>query len=186
MLLLLLIGVGLAIVAFLFLKRHSKNDPILLAEYDFIVVGAGNSGAVVASRLAEANFSVLVLEGGDHDSSGLYVPLSSHANRGGEHDWCFKSVPQTAMNSRIINQPRGKGLGGCTLLNQMICVRGDPADYDAWANEYKCSGWSWSNLLPFFMRIETYQGIPSPGRGVSGPIRISEAQTAQSEAVRTW
>jgi choline dehydrogenase len=140
----------------------------------FVVVGAGTAGCIVTRRLIDAGHRVTLLEAGDHDTN----PAIHLVSRLGElwhspDDWNYFTVPQRHADGRVMHWPRGKVLGGSHALNATIWVRGNPADYDAWA-EGGCPGWSWNDVLPVFRRIEAYDGgrahKAADSRGTDGPI----------------
>ncbi|WP_441918875.1 GMC family oxidoreductase [Phyllobacterium sp. TAF24] len=145
---------------------------------DYIVVGAGPAGCAVASRLARApgNSNVALFETGPRRApllsniplgiAGL-VPLKSRFNYG------YETTPQAALNGRRGYQPRGRGVGGSSLINAMIYVRGQPEDYDAWA-ELGCTGWGWQDVLPYFKRSEDNVRGEDAWHGAGGPLRVSE------------
>ncbi|GBG33482.1 Choline dehydrogenase, mitochondrial [Hondaea fermentalgiana] len=129
----------------------------ILAEYDYIVVGAGSAGCVVASRLSEdPKVSVLLLEaGGNNQTFSVRHPLVTCATlQNSQYDWGFRSEPQQNQNERVSYWPRGKCLGGSSSINYMLYVRCDPRNYDQYANEFGCEGWSYKEVLPFFRKSE--------------------------------
>jgi choline dehydrogenase len=139
---------------------------------DVIVVGAGTAGSVVARRLVDAGHRVAVIEAGPRDDRPeIDSPFTAAALLGSEFDWNFSTVPQTAAQNRVLNQPRGKALGGTTVFYGMLYIRGAPNDYDAWAAE-GASGWAWRDVEPYFRRLESYDGPASDARGVSGPLHV--------------
>lgn len=139
---------------------------------DVVVVGAGSAGAVVARRLLDAGLTVTVLEAGPaDDSEAIHDPLQSPALLGTEYDWSYRTVPQTSASGAELLQPRGRTLGGTSSINGMIYVRGVPSDYDAWVLQ-GAAGWAWSEVEPYFRKLEDYDGGAVGGRGVGGPLHI--------------
>lgn len=139
-------------------------------EADYVVVGAGSSGAAVAARLSEdPAVSVLLLEAGGPDRSiRLHVPAAFSKLFRGRYDWNYDTVPQPALEGRTVYWPRGKTLGGSSSLNAMMWVRGFAADYDEWAD---AAGpiWSWDALVPYFRRVERTADPAHGSQGVHGP-----------------
>lgn len=130
-------------------------------EYDFIIVGGGSAGCVVASRLSEnPNLKVLLLEAGPEDKFfWIHVPLG-YANVFVDKriNWMFESEPEPELSDRRMYQPRGKVLGGTSSINGMIYVRGNRQDYDGW-RDLGCSGWGWEDVKPFFEKAEGADGL---------------------------
>lgn len=136
---------------------------------DYIVVGAGSSGAALAARLSEdPSVSVLLLEAGGPDSAlELHVPAAFSKLFRGENDWNYDTVPQERLEGRTIYWPRGKVLGGSSSLNAMMWVRGFAADYDEWADAAG-PGWSWNALVPYFRRVERTEDPAHETQGADG------------------
>jgi choline dehydrogenase len=143
--------------------------------YDFIVVGAGSAGAALANRLtASGKHSVLLLEAGraSHPYSSLPASFGLLINNPAAN-WCYSSEPEPGTANRRIPVPRGKLLGGSSSINGLVYVRGQPLDYDIWAQQGN-RGWSYDDLLPIFKRLEHYESAPADDRATGGPIRVSE------------
>ena len=127
-------------------------------EYDYIVVGAGSAGCLLANRLsADPGKRVLILEAGGNDNwIWLHIPVGYLFAIGNPRsDWCFKTEPEPGLNGRSLNYPRGKVIGGSSAINAMIYMRGQAADYDHW-RQLGLAGWAWDDVLPFFRRHENH------------------------------
>jgi choline dehydrogenase len=146
--------------------------------FDYIVVGGGTAGCVLANRLSESGkHTVLMLEAGKAARS-LWVEIPAGFSKlltNPAFNWRFQTEPEEATGNRIISVPRGKGLGGSTLINGMIYVRGQPQDYDGWAQQ-GCRGWSFQDVLPYFQKLEDYDGLPSSLRARGGPLPVTEVK----------
>ena len=145
------------------------------AEFDYVVVGAGSSGAAAAARLGEAeDRTVCVIEAGGHDTHPFFhVPSFVAAAIGlKKTNWNFTTVPQPGMAGRQIGVPRGKVMGGSGSINGMVYFRGHPTDFDDWS-DMGCKGWSYAELLPYFTRTEHNENHPaSVFHGTQGPINV--------------
>ena len=143
--------------------------------YDYIIIGAGSAGCVLANRLsADPTTKVLLLEAGGRDTNPfIHMPAGYVAlMKGGWVDWGYHTEPQKNLNNRKLFWPRGKVLGGSSSVNAMVYVRGCHTDYDMW-RQLGNAGWSYADCLPYFRRAETYEVAPSEFHGTDGPLRVS-------------
>lgn len=147
-------------------------------EFDFIVIGAGSAGCVLANRLSEdRRNSVLLIEAGKQDKSLLFdFPLGiARLVPGEDHNWFYFTEPEPNLNGRRVFWPRGKVLGGSSSINAMVYVRGHAQDYDRWEGE-GCRGWSYENVLPYFRRAENSERGPSRFHGIGGNLHVTTSR----------
>src|SRR3990167_5697692 len=150
-----------------------------MPEFDYVIVGGGSAGCVLAARLSEdPQISVCLLEaGGSGDSQVVKVPMGMVAMMPTRmNNWGLETVPQPGLNGRIGYQPRGKMLGGSSGLNAMVYIRGHRWDYDHWAALGNL-GWSYDEVLPYFIRSENNQTLRDRFHGQGGPLNVAELRT---------
>jgi choline dehydrogenase-like flavoprotein len=157
-------------------------------EFDYVIVGGGSAGSVLAARLSETpGVTVCLIEaGGEGRDLAIRMPLGIVAMVSGKpkyNNWALFTEPQEKLNGRCGFQPRGKALGGSSAINAMLYVRGHPSDYDRWAS-LGCAGWSWPEVLPWFIRTEGNQRGDSRLHGGSGPLQVGEQQTPRQVSAR--
>jgi choline dehydrogenase len=159
-----------------------------MSAYDYIVVGAGSAGCVIANRLSEdPNKTVLLLEAGGSDKSifvrmptALSIPMNMD-----KFNWGFKSRPESHLDGRSLDCPRGRVLGGSSSINGMVYVRGHACDFDEWQNQ-GATGWGYDNCLPYFRKSETWIGGEDRYRGGDGPIGTCNGNGMQNPLYRAF
>lgn len=147
--------------------------------YDYIIVGGGTAGCVLAARLTEmSDARVLLLEAGPRDTDPyIHMPVGFFKMTSGPLTWGYTTVPLKHANNRVTGYPQARVLGGGSSINAEVFTRGCPEDYDAWANEYRCPGWSFSDLKPYFVKSEDNQRLGGDMHGVGGPLGVSDIPT---------
>jgi choline dehydrogenase len=148
-----------------------------MTQFDYVIVGAGSAGCVLAARLSEdADVKVCLLEAGPPDTADeIHLPPGQLALATSKYDWAFLSDPEPGLDYRQRHLPRGRTLGGSSSLNAMVYIRGNRADYDAWA-AMGFGGWGWDDVLPYFVKAEDNERGASELHGVGGPLRVSEGR----------
>jgi choline dehydrogenase len=143
--------------------------------YDYVIVGAGSAGCVLAARLSEdPDVSVLLLEAGPPDvNENIHVPLGYLKLAGTEVDWGYTTAPEPHCNGRRITLPRGRVLGGSSSVNAMVYIRGNHRDYDEWG----IPGWAWDDLFPYFLKAEDNERGESEWHGAGGPLPVSDQRS---------
>lgn len=156
----------------------------VVREFDHIVIGAGSAGAVVARRLVDAGREVAIIEaGGSDDHPDIQVPNRMFNLWESQFDWGFHTVPQEHANGVEVYWPRGKVFGGSSSLYGMVHARGAHIDFDSWAYSY-APGWSWREVLPYFIRSEDHEDGASEYHGVGGPLPVTNAAHPHEYTVR--
>ena len=147
-------------------------------EADYVIVGAGSAGCVLADRLSETGAQVILLEAGPRDLHPMiHIPAGVlKLLKNPLVNWNYETEPQEGSGNRAIHWPRGRVLGGSSSINGMLFVRGNPADFDSWA-QMGCRGWSYEDCLPHFKAIERYAPGDAEHRGKSGPLLIEDYRT---------
>ena len=156
-------------------------------EFDFVVVGAGSAGCVLANRLsANPKYRVALLEAGGRDRSPwIHIPVGYFKTMANpKTDWCYQTQPDPGLNGRSIAWPRGKVLGGSSSINGLLYVRGQARDFEYW-RQLGNQGWGWDDVLPLFKRAENWEGAQSEDRGTGGPLNVSESRVAR-DIVDAW
>ncbi len=144
--------------------------------FDYVIVGAGSAGCVLANRLsADPSRRVLLIEAGPPDTYfWIHVPIGYFKTMHNPRtDWCMRTEPEPGLNGRQLQWPRGRVLGGSSSINGLLYIRGQPEDYDQW-RQLGCTGWSYDDVLPFFRRSEDQERGADAFHGVGGPLAVSD------------
>src|SRR3954471_6841306 len=146
-----------------------------MSEYDYVIVGAGSAGCVLAARLSEdPDVKVLLLEAGPPDvKENVHVPLGYLSLAKTDVDWDYSTAPEPFCAGRRVYLPRGKVLGGSSSINAMVYIRGNRRDYDDWG----VPGWSWDEMLPYFIKAEDNERGASALHGAGGPLPVGEQRS---------
>src|SRR3954452_621951 len=150
----------------------------MAAEFDYIVVGAGSAGCIVASRLTEdPTIRVLLVEAGGSDRTPIIampgaLPFAYQSKRIG---WGYQAGPEPHLGGKTIDEKAGKVIGGSSSINAMIFNRGNPMDYDGWASD-GLTDWDFARCLPYFRKMETFEDGPDDWRGGDGPLKVTRAK----------
>ena len=158
--------------------NQAARRATLRSSYDYIVIGSGASGSVVARRLAEnQDAQVLLLEAGGEDlKPGILITETWFFNQGGEFDWNFAAERSPSVNNRSIAQAMGKAIGGGTSINGMVWARGHKHDFDHWAKSVGDEAWGYRHVLDIYRRIDDWHGAPDPERrGGGGEVFVQSA-----------
>jgi choline dehydrogenase len=148
----------------------------LRSSYDYVVIGAGSAGCVLANRLTESpDVRVLLLEAGPSDDADeIHIPAAFSALFKTRWDWNYETTEQKHLGGRPTYWPRMKALGGCSSMNAMIYIRGNAADYDGWRDQHGATGWGFDDVLPYFRRAEHNARLSGPLHGNGGPLHVED------------
>src|SRR6476619_7582789 len=164
-----------ALVIFRMTHEKSARSSHDIAEFDYVIVGAGSAGCVLANRLsADGRHSVLLLEAGPKDSNiWIHVPLGyGKLFKAKKVNWMYQTEPEPGLDGRTVFQPRGKVLGGSSSINGLLYVRGQHEDYDRW-RQHGNSGWGYDDVLPYFKKAEDQTRGADDYHGSGGPLPVS-------------
>ncbi|GAB3912190.1 GMC family oxidoreductase N-terminal domain-containing protein [Kibdelosporangium lantanae] len=162
-------------------------EAVVSDTFDYIVVGAGSAGCVLANRLTEdPATTVLLLEAGGEDTADeIHIPAAFSTLFKTKWDWDYETVEQKHMGDRTSYWPRMKALGGCSSMNAMIYIRGNGADYDTWRDTHGATGWGWDDVLPYFVKAERNTRLGGPLHGTAGPLWVEDRRYTH-ELSRAW
>jgi choline dehydrogenase len=145
-------------------------------EADYVIVGGGSSGCVAAARLTEApDIKVILIEAGSRDTSPyIHLPVTYYKTTGPRFTWGYKTAPQKEQGGQVTPFVQARVLGGGSSINAQVYMRGTREDYDAWRDEFGCSGWGYDDVLPYFRKAEDNQKFSGPEHGTNGPLKVSD------------
>jgi len=147
-----------------------------MENFDYVIIGAGSAGCVLANRLSEnqKNKVVLIEAGGKDNYPWIHIPVGYFKTMHNPSvDWCYKTEPDASMNNRSIRYPRGKTLGGSSSINGLLYIRGQSRDYDIW-RQLGNTGWGWDDVLPYFIKAENQERGKDEFHGIGGPLSVSD------------
>ena len=147
-----------------------------MEEFDYVIIGAGSAGCVLTNRIINSGkYKVLLIEAGGNDSyPWIHIPVGYYKTmHNPKTDWCYKTEPDETMENVSIPYPRGKTLGGSSSINGLLYIRGQEQDYDIW-RQLGNKGWSWREVLPYFIKAEDQERGASEFHGKGGPLAVSD------------
>jgi choline dehydrogenase-like flavoprotein len=157
------------------------------AEADYVVVGGGSAGCVVAARLSENSAAtVILIEAGKRDRSPyIHLPVTYYKTSGPGFTWDYQTSPSRHQGGIVTPYAQAKVLGGGSSINAQVYIRGASQDYDAWCDDFGCTGWKYSDVLPYFIKAEDNQIFADHHHGVDGPLKVSN-QKFTHPLTYTW
>lgn len=156
----------------------SASEKVAVSTYDYVIVGAGSAGSVLANRLSEDEAATVALieAGGPDEAQEIHIPLGFGYLFKTPVDWDLDTEPEPQLGDRRAYLPRGRVFGGSSSINAMVYMRGSPLDYDGWAAG-GATHWAWEDVLPYFLRAEDNERGPGPLHGTGGPLRVSDGRS---------